>query len=125
MTLHAHCNTPAWVLSALLATAHATALAAPVAVAEAELIPVDIRRTTFVVRDIDKALALYRDTLGLTLLYDQLIGGDVIPVMFSAVWDADGNYIELNKLLGAPAGSMPPDSVPGAAPASSTPGANP
>ena len=31
--------------------------------------------------------------------------GGVIPVLFSAVWDADGNYIELNKLLGAPAGS--------------------
>ena len=43
----------------------------------AERIPVDIRRTTFVVHDIDKSLALYRDALGLTLIYDQLIGGDV------------------------------------------------
>ena len=163
-------------------------------VPEAERIPVDIRRTTFVVRDIDKSLALYRDALGLKLIYDQLIGGGVdeegkakaptvrlvllrandsfigalglmqrlneapappplytkaaagqtimviniadleqrgpkieatphikidtkpvrveypnpgggvIPVIFSAVWDADGNFIELNKLLGAPAG---------------------
>jgi catechol 2,3-dioxygenase-like lactoylglutathione lyase family enzyme len=160
--------------------------------------PVDIRRTTFVVRDIDKSMALYRDALGLTMLYDQRIGGGVdkdgkaiaptvrlvllrandtfigalglmqrlnqaevpppvfakagpgqmimvinvadletrwaliektphikietpptrveypapgggvIPVLFSAVWDADGNYIELNKLLGAPAGAAPP-----------------
>ncbi len=31
--------------------------------------------------------------------------GDVIPAMFSTVWDADGNYIELNRLLGAPASS--------------------
>ena len=123
MNLPAFCNTPAWALSALLAMAHATALAAPVA--EAERIPVDIRRTTFVVRDIDKSLALYRDALGLTLLYDQLIGGGVIPVKFSAVWDADGSYIELNKLLGAPAGSMPPGSVPGAVPANSAPGAKP
>ncbi len=34
--------------------------------------------------------------------------GGVIPVMFSAVWDPDGNYIELNKLLGAPAGTAAP-----------------
>ena len=164
-------------------------------VAAAERIPVDIRRTTFVVRDIDKSLALYRDALGLKVLYDQLIGGGVdpagkavapsvrlvllrandtfigalglmqrlntpaapppvfakagpgqmimvinvadleqrwprientphirietsptridypapgggvIPVLFSAVWDADGNYIELNRILGAAAGS--------------------
>ena len=163
----------------------------------AERIAVDIRRTTFVVRDIDKSLPFYRDALGLTLIYDQLIGGGVdkdgkarapsvrlvllrandtfignlglmqrlqgaaapevkfekagpgqmimvinvadldtrwakiektpfikietvpvrveypnpgggvIPVMFSAVWDPDGNYIELNKLLGAAAGAAP------------------
>ena len=175
--------------------------AAPAAMAEPvpaeERTPVDIRRTTFVVRDIDKSLALYRDALGLKLIYDQLIGGGVdkdgkaiapsvrlvllrandtfigalglmqrlnqppapppvfakagpgqmimvvnvadldtrwpkieaapfikvetapmridypqagggvIPVLFSAVWDPDGNYIELNKLLGAPAGAAP------------------
>lgn len=160
-----------------------------------ERIPVDIRRVTFVVRDIDKSLALYRDTLGLKVIYDQKIGGGVdeegkpiapsvrlvllqandtfigalglmqrlkgeqappqelakagprqmimvinisdledrwpkilatpyikiettpkrieypapgggkIPVLFSAVSDADGNFIELNKLLGQPAGT--------------------
>ena len=165
-------------------------------VAAAERIPVDIRRTTLVVRDIDKSLALYRDALGLKVLYDQLIGGGVdkdgkaiapsvrlvllrandtfigalglmqrlntppapppvfakagpgqmimvinvadleqrwpriegtshikvetspmridypapgggvIPVMFSAVWDADGNYIELNRIMGAAAGTV-------------------
>jgi hypothetical protein len=32
-------------------------------------------------------------------------GGGVIPVLFSSVWDADGNYIEINKILGFPAGS--------------------
>jgi catechol 2,3-dioxygenase-like lactoylglutathione lyase family enzyme len=166
-------------------------------VPEAERTPVDIRRTTFVVRDIDKSLPFYRDALGLKVLYDQLIGGGVdkdgkaiapsvrlvllrandtfigalglmqrlkpgftpvpepvfakagpgqmimvinvadleqrwpriestphikvetkpmridypapgggvIPVMFSAVWDPDGNYIELNRLMGAPAGA--------------------
>jgi catechol 2,3-dioxygenase-like lactoylglutathione lyase family enzyme len=182
-------------LSLLAAT---TAFAQPQPVPEAERIPVDIRRTTFVVRDIDKSLPLYRDALGLKLIYDQLIGGGTntdgttrpptirlvllrandafignlglmqrlggpeapppvfqkagpgqmimvinvadldqrwpkieatphikvetkpvrveypapgggkIPVIFSAVWDADGNYIELNKLLGAPAGTPQP-----------------
>lgn len=30
--------------------------------------------------------------------------GERIPVMFSAVWDADGNFIELNRIMGTPAG---------------------
>jgi catechol 2,3-dioxygenase-like lactoylglutathione lyase family enzyme len=162
-----------------------------------ERTPVDIRRTTLVVRDIDKSLALYRDALGLKTIYDQRMGGGtgidgkplaptmrlvllrandtfigalgllqrltpsveseppvvqtgpvkmimvinvadlgtrwpkiaatphirieteptrveypapeggVIPVMFSAVRDADGNKIELNQILGVPAGTTP------------------
>jgi catechol 2,3-dioxygenase-like lactoylglutathione lyase family enzyme len=158
-------------------------------------IPVDIRRTTLVVRDIEKSLPFYRDALGLQVIYDELIGGKtdrnsrsqsptirlvllrandqfigmlglmqrlnqppaplptftkarpgqmiivmnatdledrwprikvtphikvdsppkpieyprsgggVIPVLFSSVWDADGNYIEINKIMGSPAGS--------------------
>jgi catechol 2,3-dioxygenase-like lactoylglutathione lyase family enzyme len=164
-------------------------------VPESERIPVDVRRTTLVVRDIDRSLPLYRDALGLNVIYDQMIGGGMqpdgstkpptirlvlmrandtyigvlglmqrlnqphpkreknrkaqagdtiivinakdlkerwakvaatphievetpptpieypaqdggkIPVLFSAVWDADGNYIEINQLLGAPAGT--------------------
>jgi catechol 2,3-dioxygenase-like lactoylglutathione lyase family enzyme len=176
----------------------------------AERIPVDLRRTTYVVRDIDKSLPLYRDALGLKVIYDQLIGGGVdaagkprppslrlvllrandtfvgvlglmqrlntaeaapppvfqkagigqsimvfnvldlderwpriaatphikvetpptrveypspsggvIPVIFTAVWDADGNYVELNQLLGTAAGTAP--SSP-ASPAASAPG---
>lgn len=167
-------------------------LAAPVP--DSERIPVDIRRTTFVVRDLDASLPFYRDALGLRQVYDQLIGAGVdaagkptpatirlvllranddyvgllglmqrldtpppprrelrkalagetimvinvkdleqrfpkvagtpgvtvaeaphpvsypapgggkIDVIFSAVWDPDGNYIELNHLLGTPAG---------------------
>lgn len=49
--------------------------AAPVA--EAERGPVDVRRTTLMVRDIDRSLALYRDALGLTVIYDQEFGGGV------------------------------------------------
>lgn len=159
------------------------ASAAPVP--ESERIPVDLRRTTLVVRDIDKSLPLYRDTLGLKVIYDQVIGGTtrlvllranddfigvlglmqrlnqttptpppefrraqagdpilvfnlqdlenrveqirttpyvtvadsprlidypaanggLIRVLFSAVWDADGNFIELNRIMGAPAGT--------------------
>ena len=45
--------------------------AAPVP--EAEHGPVDVRRTTLVVRDVDRALAFYRDALGLKVVYDQVI----------------------------------------------------
>jgi catechol 2,3-dioxygenase-like lactoylglutathione lyase family enzyme len=167
-------------------------------VPDAERTQIDIRRTTLVVRDIDKSLPLYRDALGLKVVYDQLIGGStdkdgkvkpptirlvllrandqfigllglmqrlnqpvlppptefnkpnaggmimvinakdlearwekikvaphikvdtapyridypgpngtVIPVLFSSVFDADGNFIEINKLLGTAAGATP------------------
>ena len=166
---------------------------------EAERIPVDLRRTTLVVRDIDRSLPLYRDGLGLRVIYDQKLGGPTdadgkllapttrlvllranddfigvlglmqrlkpdapapepvfrkaqagglilvfnaqdletrferirntpgvrvaeepqrieypaagggtIPVLFSAVWDADGNFIEINRILGTPAGQSAP-----------------
>jgi catechol 2,3-dioxygenase-like lactoylglutathione lyase family enzyme len=42
---------------------------------EAEQGPVDVRRATLIVRDIDKSLALYRDAIGLKVVYDQKIGG--------------------------------------------------
>jgi len=157
--------------------------------------PVDVRRVTLVVRDIDRSLALYRDALGLTVVYDQLIGagtgadgkptppsvrlvllranddfvgliglmqrlqdappppptpakaragqvilvinakdmeqrfpkaaavpgvtvstpptpleypapgGGTIPVLFSAIWDPDGFFVELNQLRGTAAGT--------------------
>jgi catechol 2,3-dioxygenase-like lactoylglutathione lyase family enzyme len=183
----------AWLLAGIAAFG-AGAHAAPVP--DAERIPVDVRRTTLVVRDIDKSLPLYRDALGLKVIYDEKIGGGTdkdgkptppsvrlvllranddfvgvlglmqrlnpatkppppvfqkaqagqvilvinvadldtrfarvkathgvtvaeepspieypapggkgkIPVLFSAVWDPDGNFIELNKILGTPAG---------------------
>ena len=173
-------------------------LAMPVSaepVPENERLPIDIRRTTLLVRDIDKSLPLYRDALGLKVVYDQKIGagtdkdgnvtpptvrlvllrandtfigalglmqrltgvappaaenkkpqaggvimvinaknleerfpkiskvpgvtvataperieypapgGGVIPVLFSAIYDPDGFFIEINKILGAPAGT--------------------
>jgi catechol 2,3-dioxygenase-like lactoylglutathione lyase family enzyme len=185
----------ALVLAALTALTALPLGAEPVP--ESERIPVDFRRTSLVVRDIDASLPLYRDGLGLTVIYDQLIGGGTdaegkstpptirlvlmrandtfigqlglmqrldipaqpepqferampgdailvfnvkdldtrfdairalpgvrvhtapmrieypgpgdtkIPVLFSAVFDPDGNFIEINKLLGAPAGTAP------------------
>lgn len=47
------------------------ATVAPETAAEATRNPIDLRRTTLVVRDINAALALYRDALGLTVTYDQ------------------------------------------------------
>ena len=35
--------------------------------------PIDLRRTTLVVRDIDDSLAFYRDALGLEVIYDNVI----------------------------------------------------
>jgi catechol 2,3-dioxygenase-like lactoylglutathione lyase family enzyme len=57
-------------LSGLLLAAE-IANAAPVP--DDERIPVDVRRTTLIVRDVDRSLAFYRDALGLQLVYDQMI----------------------------------------------------
>ena len=46
-------------------------LAAPVS--EAQRVPIDLRRTTLIVRDIDTSLRFYRDVLGLNVAYDQII----------------------------------------------------
>jgi catechol 2,3-dioxygenase-like lactoylglutathione lyase family enzyme len=42
-------------------------------VAESDQVPIDLRRTTLVVRDIDNSLAFYRDALGLKVIYDNMI----------------------------------------------------
>ncbi len=42
-------------------------------VAEADKQPVDIRRTTLIVNDAEASLKLYRDALGLKVMYDQMI----------------------------------------------------
>lgn len=159
-------------------------------VSDAQRIPVDIRRTTLIVRDMDRSLAFWRDALGLTVVYDQMIGqppdelrlvllrandafigaigllerqaakrsappvryerasfGNVIivvnardlesrlerirqvpgvriegetrrieypaadgkgtiPVLVTYLWDPDGYFVEVNKILGKPAGSQ-------------------
>lgn len=35
--------------------------------------PLDLRRTTLLVRDLEASLALYRDAMGMTMTYDQMI----------------------------------------------------
>jgi catechol 2,3-dioxygenase-like lactoylglutathione lyase family enzyme len=165
-------------------------LASAQPVPESERIPVDVRRTTLIVRDVDRSLAFWRDALGLTVVYDRLLdtapnttrlvllrgndqfigaiglmrrssdpvgvpveyerpttgeiifvvnatdqetrlekvrrvpgvriageptrieypspdGKGVIPVMVTYLWDPDGYYVELNKILGTPAGVKP------------------
>jgi len=47
------------------------ALAAPVA--EEDRLPIDLRRTTLVVKDIEHSLAFYRDALGMQVIYDNMI----------------------------------------------------
>jgi catechol 2,3-dioxygenase-like lactoylglutathione lyase family enzyme len=57
--------------AAIALTAVSAVRAEPVP--EAERIPVDVRRTTLIVRDVDRSLAFYRDALGLKVVYDQVI----------------------------------------------------
>ena len=42
-------------------------------VAEDDRVPLDLRRTTLIVRDIDRSLALYHNALGMTVSYDNMI----------------------------------------------------
>ena len=47
------------------------AAAAPVA--ESERVSIDLRRTTLVVRNLERSLSLYRDALGMRVIYDNVI----------------------------------------------------
>lgn len=46
--------------------------------------PLDLRRTTLVVRDIEKSLALYRDALGMTVEYDQELTSPGLAMRYGA-----------------------------------------
>ena len=59
-------------LPVLLVAALVTPLqAAPVA--DEDRVPIDVRRTTLIVRNIDASLAFYRDALGMEVIYDNAI----------------------------------------------------
>lgn len=60
-------------LSMCIVAVCATVVACAAPVAPEARGPVDVRRTTLLVNDTDTSLALYRDALGLTVIYDQLI----------------------------------------------------
>jgi len=62
---------PAPVALACLFMAGAPLPAAPVG--EADRIPLDVRRTTLVVRNMEEALSFYRDAIGLRVVYDNMI----------------------------------------------------
>ena len=64
-------NTFALVVTLTLALSALHSSAAPVV--EEDRVPIDLRRTTLVVQDIETSLAFYRDALGLEVIYDNLI----------------------------------------------------
>ena len=55
-------------LGLILLTGATAALAKPVP--EDQRLPLDLRRTTLVVRDIDRSISLYLDALGMTVSYN-------------------------------------------------------
>ena len=57
------------VLAACLAAGAAFADPVP----EDQRVPIDLRRTTLVVNDIERSLEFYRDALGMAVIYDNLI----------------------------------------------------
>jgi len=67
-----------WCLLLVITTAHA----APVP--ESQRAPIDLRRTTLIVRDMENSLRFYRDALGLRVVYD-----NIIRTPRSAATDAD------------------------------------
>ena len=75
-------------------------------VAEADRIPVDVRRTTLLVRDMDRALAFWRDALGLRVVYDQVIGQppDTIHLVLLRANDQFIGNIGLMRRASDPAG---------------------
>ncbi len=56
-------------LAAWLAAAAALADTVP----DDQRVPIDLRRTTLVVQDIERSLEFYRDALGMAVIYDNLI----------------------------------------------------
>lgn len=64
--------------------AGADAVEAEVEAPVVEANPLDLRRTTLVVRDIEKSLALYRDALGMSVEYDQELTSPGLSMRYGA-----------------------------------------
>ena len=60
-----------WNTALLVAVMFSVGLGAPVVSADDE--PLVLRRQTLIVRDIDRSLELYRDGIGMQVIYDQII----------------------------------------------------
>lgn len=79
-----------------------------------ERAPVAVGRTTLTVQDLDRSLAFWRDALwvpGVTVVsepvlieYPSPLDEGTTPVLVSVFYDPDRCFVELNKLLGEPAG---------------------
>ena len=69
-------------LAAWLAAAAALADTVP----DDQRVPIDLRRTTLVVQDIERSLEFYRDALGMAVIYDNLI---LTPREAAGVEDAE------------------------------------
>ena len=101
------------------------AQAAPVA--DSERLPVDLRRTTLVVQDLEASLALYRDAIGMKVVYDNMVrsprGAKTNEEADSAIHlvflQANDNYVgilglmEYEKPVKAPPEQMPKPFEPG------------
>ncbi|KAA5805464.1 VOC family protein [Alkalicaulis satelles] len=76
--------------------------------------PLDLRRTTLLVRDLEASLALYRDALGMTVSYDQMItsrdGSSQSRLVLLKANDERIGMLGLWQL--ADAGEAPPPNVP-------------
>ncbi len=75
-------SSPRLLARVVLALVVVSGLALP-AVAEPlppdQRIPVDVRRTTLIVRDIERSLPFWRDALGLSVVYDEMIERPMDP----------------------------------------------
>ncbi len=60
-------------LTACLTIGLTTTAAIADTVPDDQRVPIDLRRTTLVVRDIERSLEFYRDALGMAVIYDNLI----------------------------------------------------
>jgi catechol 2,3-dioxygenase-like lactoylglutathione lyase family enzyme len=105
---------------AACATAPTLAQAPPAAIEQPERLPIDLRRTTLIVRDMDRSLALYRDALGMTVAYDQILtsprleraGGDGVNRSRLVLLRANNGFIGMLGLwqfLDGPESPPPPE----------------
>jgi catechol 2,3-dioxygenase-like lactoylglutathione lyase family enzyme len=116
----------AFALGLAACAAPQAATAPPAPAAAPERLPIDLRRTTLIVRDMEASLALYRDALGMTVAYDQMLtsprleraGGDGVNRSRLVLLRANNGFIGMLGLwqfLDGPE-APPPNAAPNFAP---------